>query len=392
MSKIDFIRPKSMIHAVVEASMSLTSDDVAQGRFAAAQTLVELADTGKFGAHNGTYSVKECYDHFCDVSLDAPVEHVAEAVTSSHFPYITSKALGPGSIKEYQDGLAGAEILVTEVPGTTDLRDVPIPGMTAVEGLSLVHQGEDYPYTDLEEKYVLIKMFKFGRIVDLTREAISRDKTGFLITRVNGLSKRAGTLRHQIIVQKATGVACTATEEGATSNFRYNGSAAAIFSDDHSAIDGYANDNISTTAFGTAGIEALYNLVKAQKDEAGERINTMVNTLMVPIELHVTALKLLRSAGQYDTANRTDNVLPELFGTTPKIFTSPVLSDNSATKYYLGAPKEQTVWVWEYPFKVDTMGANSSEAFKRDIVFQTKVSFAGSAGCTDHRFLTRGGT
>jgi len=394
--KIFDTKTNSPISAVVEActnniSSTPTAEQKAEGKKIAVERIGRLFESGELKMEEH-YNMREVFEHFCDASLNDSAKRVAEAIHSSGFAYITSRALAPITIEEYKDGLSGADNLVTEIPGNSDLRDVPVPGMTAADGLDLVGDGETYPQTTLKEKYCLIENFNFGKIIVLTKQSIAFDKTGDLISRARGIANKAGTLRHQIIVQKTFGIACTATREGATNNFRYKGTAASIFSNDHTAIDGVTNDNISTTAFSYDGLKALWLLLMKQKDEAGDYINTWPDMVVVPNALYEEALRTMNSQGRYDTANRSDNQLAKLFGKVPMIFTSPVLDDASTSLYYLGSPRKQTVWVWARRFQTETRGTDSDAAFDSDRVFMVKISFMGNAGSIDYRHIVRGGS
>lgn len=386
---------RSPIRAVIEACTNAAGGDVDKGRVQAAIKLGQLFESGKLDVDRGEFSIKEAFDNFVGMSIgqDTHPKRVAEAITTSAFPYITTKALAPKAIEAYKTGLAGADALVEELGPVTE-RDAVIPGLTATDGIDLVGEAQAYTYAYFGEKYCLVLQHKFGKIAGLTKEALAYDKTGMLVSQAKGLAEKGGAKKHEMIVQKAFGIACTATGEGATNNFRYKGTAAAIFADTHAATDGQVNDNISTTAFSTAGIKDLYVLLRKQVDEQGDYITNIATHLCVPVELNHVALQALTSAAQYDTANRATNVLPQLItgGAMPQIFSSPVLDGNSVTLYYLGSPRKQTVWAWTQQLKTESQGTSSDEAFKSDIVFQWKVSYIGNAASTDYRRIVRGGT
>jgi len=381
---------RDAIKSIVEGHTADADGNVKEGRRRACDQLGRLFEANKIPITD--FSLRILFENFVGGDInDMSDEQVAEAITHSYFPTITTKALLPYVMPAYTEGLGSADQLVTEVPGLTDLRDTPVPGLTAADTVELTPEGQNFTEASLGEKLCYIEMCKFGKIISVTKEAIARDKTGQLVTRVRGFAGKAGMTRHQIIVQKTFGIACTKTKEAATRNFRYNGTATAIFSNDHSAVDGPTNDNLITTAFSQAAINELFILLMKMQDEKSDTIMNWPTHLCVPTALYMQALEILTSVGKSETANRADNVVARLFAGTPNLFSSPVLDANNAGLWYLGRPKDQTLWIWQAPFAVVAQGADSEKSFEADVVMRVKVSFAGNAGCIDYKHLGRGG-
>lgn len=391
---------KTFVREIVDATISEAGGNLREGTRAGAERLIRgleryVSDT-KRGADKpspGAFTrrqvesmrIGDVFETLCnrDKGLDMnDFTAVREAVSASAFPTVTSTLISSFVIPKYEYSLGDVMKLVTVVP--CERPDETIVGFGATDPLEKIGEEQYYPGTNFNEKYVTIRTHKFGRMISVTKEVVVFDQTKKITGRANSIGEKAGLHQHEIIISKATGVACTPTGEAANAAFNYLGSATAMYADTHAAVDGQVNDNISATALSHDGLVNLNTLIASIKDEKGSRVVFMPDILLVPRALMISAQQLLGSDKQSGVANNDINPFKGAY----QLVVSPFCDDNSATLHYLGDFKKQLVWleVWPLQFERD------SGDFGNDTVTRVKVSYFGNAGNTDYRYVQRGGT
>lgn len=376
----------SAVREIVEAHLNNYGD---KGYKVAAEQIVGLVEKGKIEPRN--VSTRDLFNNFVlrkypDLKLDGPMnQEFFEAVVSSQFPYATSRVISPVIIKQYEYALADVGRLVTEVDSKNDAED--IVGFRRKGKFERVYEGRPYEQVDRTEKRCRIKNAKFGEIISLTKEMILFDKTGELVNDAQDLGEEMGSHRHRFIIEKATDRACDATGDAVNNSLVIDGTARAMFADTHAAWDTYANDNVDTTAFGTAGVKAVLKLLRKMQDERGEYIGPfVVEDLLVHSDLEIDAMQLIKSTQQYDTTDRSINPFKGKY----TIVSSPFVRD--VGYYYLGTFRKQTRWQWVWRPTITKLAEASDDNFKRDIVLQIKASYYGGCGATDYRYAAEGGS
>lgn len=308
----------------------------------------------------------------------------SEAVNGSMFPYLTKELIHREMIPTYEDGLNGAETLVTELNTTRYDQDVMV-GTTAISTLPRVRPGQPYPSADFGEKYYTCYLANFGQILDMSKELILSDQTGTIIDRANQGGMAMGQHRHQFIVETLIVSPRTALEESSSTACMYKGSAVSasnFFSNDHSAYDGQTNDNLAaSSAIGTTGMDTAMGLLLTMKDEKGRYVSVTPRTVVCHPTKARTAWQLLMDAdlSTVDSANRGRNYYQQKYNI--QVFQTPFVTQNSGltSDWYVGDPKRSLVWLWYQKPAVERQGANSDAAFDRDIVLRFKMSYWG--GC-----------
>jgi hypothetical protein len=322
------------------------------------------------------------YDGRINLRLDRP-ERVAEAMASSSFPVITRQLLHPTVIAAYELAYGDTGQLVTEIPVARD--EEKLAGFTDPQGLERVGQLMPYEESVLDEKYVLLKSFKFGRIISLSREMILFDQTGQIVERARRIGEMAGYHKAEFIIKKACSLTTVAiTNEAANQSLFWNGTARTMYANDHSSFDVQTNDNLQTTAFSTAGIKASMLLLRKMKNQVGQFINVSLPIdLLIPPDLEEDAWMLANSEHQYDNAENAKNPYKNKFN----IIISSFLTD--AEDYYIGNFKKQTYWGTVWPIETSEQASNSEKAFENDIVSRFKVSYFGGCNTVDYKYVVK---
>jgi hypothetical protein len=334
------------------------------------------------------FSIKEMFEattlvEYPDLDVNDKLKF-SEAVNGSQFPYLTKELIHREMIPTYEDGLQGADMLVTELD-TKRYDEDNMVGTTAMSTMPLVRPGQPYPSADFGEKYFTCKITNHGQILDMSKELILSDQTGSIVDRANQAGMVMGQHRHQYIVETLIVAPRTAVEETTSTACTYKGTAITasnFFSNDHSAYDGQTNDNLAaSSAIGTAGMDTAMGLLLSMKDEKGRVIAVTPKVLVCHPTKARTAWQLLMDSdlSTVDSANRGRNYYQQKYNI--QVFQTPFVTQNSglSSDWYVGDPKRALVWLWYQKPAVERQGANSDAAFERDVVLRFRMSYWG--GC-----------
>ncbi len=331
---------------------------------------------------NELFEVLVNHDNKISLRMDS-AERIAEAMASSSFPVITKQLLHPTVISAYELAYGDMGQLVTEVPVARD--EEKLAGFTDPQGLERVGQLMPYEESVLDESYVLLKSFKFGRIISLSREMILFDQTGQIVERARRIGEMAGYHKAEFIIKKACSLTTTTiTGEAANKSLFYNGTSRTMYANDHSSWDIQTNDNLITTALSTAGLKAAMILRRKVKNRVGQFVNVSLPIdLLIPPDLEETAWMLVNSEHQFDTAENAKNPYKNKFN----IIISSFLTD--VEDWYIGNFARQTYWGTVWPIETSEQTSNSEKAFENDIVSRFKVSYFGGCNTVDYKFVVK---
>ena len=323
------------------------------------------------------------------------VQTISEAMVTSAFPNITGALIHSRIIDGYTYEVGNLGDLVTE-DTAIDYPDSRIAGFGAGDNLDLIPEGKMYEDTILTEKDVQVRIGKFGKMIELTREMVLFDKTNQVINRARAIGEKAGTHRAKMIVQTIEMLPRSAFSAESTTtlrNFVYQGTAitkSQFYNDTHATvIDKQVNDNIHTTALGTAGMNTAYQLLAGMVDEQGDAMTTRPTHVLVHPNNEATLDQLLHSQQQYDTANNAIN--PYATGglrSGLRPVSSVFIATN--TNWYLGRFASQMLWLWAWRPETLAQGSNSDAAFDRDVVNRFRFGYMGGCAHTDYRHIIYG--
>jgi hypothetical protein len=383
-----------LIKNLVESKVEEHGGNLYQGANAAADTIGELITEGKLNTKD--ISLRQVYEELVDCPISESAARVSEALNSSAFPNVAQKIIHSDIINEYELAVGAAQNLITEAQASRTDEELVV-GFTAGDTTPLLRrQGMAYEETSMGEKNWTIKMADFGRMISLTREVIFEDRTGEVLARARDIGRAAGHHKQKMIIESIEVAARTAFEETASSAAIYKGTArnaATMYSNDHSALDGQVNDNLiaSNALADYTDLDNVYQAFSAMVDEAGNKIDIVPNTILVPSALKAKAFQIMNSqmlgGGANDTVSPTYNPVNDLAQGGLNVASSVFLS--SASDWYMGDFSKQLKWLNVYAPATESQGANSELAFTNQIVSRFRFSYHAGIGHTDWRYIVK---
>lgn len=311
---------------------------------------------------------------------------MAEAINTSQFPRILGRMTSIMILDAYSLAMEGADRLVTESTGHRD--DYAYFGkLTGKDNPERVHEGEVYEEGGYGEYEVRIKLRKFGKIFQLTKEMILADRTGQIIEHCKDYGEQMGYHRQTDILECATTRASTIHEGDATSWLNINGTGYAVYADTHATYPGsggQANDNnLTSTSLSASGYESALTALRAIKDINGDHIMVQPKFVIVAPAQSYTAKKLFISTVEPGLTSG---------GQDPNIFKGnyePIV-DNAGTAgtWYMGDFAKQIRYVWGWKPMVEST-VSQEQALMRDVVMTVKASYKGGCGHIDHRYVIK---
>lgn len=334
----------------------------------AATVIREALSGGKLKPEQ--FSLREIWEA-TERNPDGSVRNIHEAVSSDMFPIITGEIISSKIIGAYQIAAVVGDKLCTTVPSSMEIET--FGGFDEVEMPEEVQQGRDYNESDMGEKYAQIPHTKYGRILSVTEEMIYFDKTGQILMRASRLGQKAALYREKLIIEGVQDV---------NSNvFRPSGIATAMY---RSTASGDRKINLkATNPFGEAGLKAVFKLMHNMVDEQGDyvMINTANLMLLVPFDLNMEALQMQNSTYVPEGNENAVNTWKGAF--TP--LTSPYVTAQSTTTWYIGDFKEDFIWSEVWPLQTFSAKPGNDREFRADIKSQHKVRFFGQIGSVDDK-------
>jgi hypothetical protein len=284
--------------------------------------------------------------------------------------------------------------LVTDMPSKK--RFETIAGFTESEGLKDVNESMPYEDSGLGEKYVTSLVGKRGRLIYVTEEAIMEDQTGQLLMRAQRIGKMAS-----IDIEK-TRIHAVLDKFGTV--YKPNGTAEAMYSTAHGNLMGTAG---AVTGFTTPvplidwsdidEVEQFYPLSVKDDRAVGEQdpIIWNPNVLLVPNAKVATAKRIMNAT---EIRIRTDSGNTNTVFSNPKanmytVLSSPFIASSGVVganaDWYLGNFKDQFFWHNVWPIQTFAQGANSQNAWERDVVAGYKVRYLGGVFAQDYRHVVK---
>lgn len=316
-----------------------------------------------------------------------------EEVNSTGFVATSRMLINAMVIKAY-DSLAGVgSQLVTNMPSNT--RHETIVGFSEAEGLKEVKESEDYSDSDIEEKFVTADAIKKGRLVYVTEEAIMEDRTGQILGRARRIGLNAAIDKEKTIIAGVT--------DATGKVYKPSGVPTALYSVAHGNLVGDAatTDYLSlgyATAIPLTDWEDVEKVVQFHplsiKDDRA--IGEKEPLLWLPKQIFTAPAK---SATAKRIINATEvRVHSGASDKTRTIFNNPIAGQytpissvyvSNAADWYIGNFPDQFFWQDVWPIQTFSLGPNSPEAWRRDVVAGYKVRYLGGIFATDHRHVLK---
>lgn len=296
-----------------------------------------------------------------------------ESVSSDMFPTLTGEIISSAIIGAYQNPALIGDRLVAVTPSR--MKVDRFAGFTASQSPEETPEGMPYNDSSIGEKYFETTNVKFGRVISVTEEAVALEKSGEILERARGIGSKAALYKERLILRAIMDL------DGQT--YKPSGIAEALYT----ASPAHGN-LLAANPFGEAGVAACLQALHNMKDEEGDPIMIAPSDLLglFPYDLYDTASQLVSSTLVPETSNNAVNRYKGLF----EPLTSPYITEQSATTYFLGAFKQMYKWSEIWPLQVFALqSTNDSYMFKRDILAMYKARFFGSCLATDYRMVIK---
>ena len=181
---------------------------------------------------------------------------------------------------------------------------------------------------------------------------------------------------------------------GVTNSFKRNGTAynTYVTTSGHGIVNQITDALVDWT-----DINAAYQAFAGMKDwTTGEPILIMPRILLVGHTLLPTALYIVNSTQVRGGTSNTTNYQTISIDPTQRQYTLSVLSSllieavtSETNDWWVGDPKRAFRYIENWSITTESQGANSEEAFTRDIVQQFKVSERGVAAVMDPHYMVQ---
>jgi hypothetical protein len=359
----------------------------------------ELENGVKIKMRPDQFSLRELWEGFVgDVEETLPnaggESLIFEEVNSSGFVAVSRLLIASTVIGAYKDVPTVGDKLVTNMP--SGKRFETIAGFTESEGLKDVNESMPYEDSGLGEKYVTSQVGKRGRLIYVTEEAIMEDQTGQLLMRAQRVGKMAAIDKEKTIINGVL--------DKFGSVYKPSGSATTLYSTTHGNLMG---DGGSITGFTSAAplvdwtdideAEQFHALSIKDDRAMGDKDPILWNpdTLLVPAGKKAVGLRI-RNATEVRVS--TASAAIQTIYTNPvagmfNVISSPFIAASgvvgAAADWYYGNFKDQFFWHDVWPIQTFAQGANSHNAWERDVVAGYKVRYLGGIFAMDHRHVVK---
>lgn len=302
---------------------------------------------------------------------DFSIRELHEAVDPSTFPTVTGLLISKKVMDAYQGAPTVGGSLTTLFPSSLEIDRVT--GMAHKGAIEEVKAGMPYGHTgDLEEKWVQIGGAKYGKILDITEEAIMFDQTGKLLMYAGQIGDKAAFFKEKKILY-------TIQDQTSYRAYYPSGTVSDLYSSGHKNL-------VTNILADHTDIDAALVKLGAMKDENDDPIAVQARQLLVPVALQMTAARVAKSPVIVGAANQEPNPFAGMFA--PLV--SSYLDAVSAVQWYIGDFPRQFVWKEVIPIQVLQRTSKDNEyAWERDIVTSYKVRFYGEAAALDYRYVCK---
>ncbi len=250
------------------------------------------------------------------------VIHPQSALSTSDFPSIFRDVANKTLLRAYQEAPATWRPWVN-VTSATDFKAQYGISLSEAPDLELVNEHGEYKYGDFSDSQESYRVYKYGKIVQLSWEMIINDDLR-AFTRLpqlmgNAARRKEADLVYSLLISNPT------------------------MNDGNSLFDDTNHSNYVTSGSGgtisTSTLEAGRLAMRTQKGASGAYLDLRPSFLLVPVAQETTAEVLLRSRGSTEDS-KNEQVVNPWYGRLNPI-AEPRLDDDSADSWYLVADPNQ---------------------------------------------------
>ena len=369
--------------------------DLKEAQKNTAKDLGTFIDQGKVDPKE--LSIREMFDVFVGESLRekgrdfdprySDFHEIQEEMVSSQFPFATGKLISPQVIEAYEIDTADLRSLFTE--SDSNRREEDIVGFSDVDRPRHVEEGQPYPEASMSEKRVKIRNHKFGQGIGLTVEMVRFDQTGELLSRARDSGQMIADLLEEFMAYRLSDTAFPEIGESTSQAFVYGGTRYALYSDDHTSVDGQINDNniSSGAAPNITQTRSMYNLLYNMKTVKGRPARIRPRVVFGHSQLRDQMVQFYElqdfdldntatASGQSGNRNQYKGAL--------RVVTSQFFP--STTNWFIGDPARQ--FRMQFNWRPQVTVQNQGDP-RRDIMSNFFVSTMVGIGATDYRYVVK---
>lgn len=294
----------------------------------------------------------------------------AGAMGTSDFPSLFANVANKRLRTAYQDNPGTYDMWARRAPNAPNFKNIDVVQLGAAPELLQTNEHGEFKYGSMADGKETYAVVTYGRIVNLTRQAIINDDLRGFDRLVTAFGASARRLENRLVYSQLTANAAM-------------GDGVALFHADHGNLATGGGSALSITSL-TAGRTAM----RKQTGLAGEPLNIAPSYLIVPAALEQTAYQLTSS--NYVPATKAEiNEFRAGGRTSVEPIVEPLLDGTSATAWFLAANNGQVDTV-EYCYLDGAEGPiiESEVGFEVDgVSYKCREDFATKA--IDHRGLYR---
>lgn len=308
------------------------------------------------------------------------------AVNSSLYQILAGKMVSDTVIMGYDRIDHIGDQLVTVIP--TKQRYDKVPGWTPTQGVKTVLEGQPYENTGFGHKYVGTgEVFKKGRKLQITEEAIFFDETASILMQAEELGKDARLEQEETILRAVLGIdVCYFPTDTGTALY-----AATPQLKTSNPLSDWTN------------VEAAETTLADTTDEEGNTIMISPNLILVPQALKYTAKRIF-SAYEVREDTPTSSKVRTTNGPNPMMnayqtLSSPLIhklqerasigASEASSSWWIGDFKKQFFWKELWPIQTLRAKPGHPDEFDSDVVAQFKVRYYGGIYAKDFRYVQK---
>lgn len=291
---------------------------------------------------------------------------IRAAMSTSDFPSLLAGVAGKSLGRGYE--IAPTTHMVwTASREVADYKPQTLVNLSEAPGLLAVGEGAEYRNGSLADSATTFKVAKYGRIVEITEEALVNDDTG-AFTGVP-FSMGVAARRNECDLTYATLIGNPVLGDGNPLFHASHGNLAA-----------------TGTALNITSLSVARAAMRRQKGLSGQGfLDPQPKFLIVPVSLESVAEQLIASLSDPQVIGG-QTPIPE-FVKNLTVVADPRLDENSLTAWYLAASPTQIETIMRAYLQGQMEPTiEENREFRRDVV-SLKVKHAVAAGVVDHRGL-----
>lgn len=294
---------------------------------------------------------------------------------TSDFPTLFANVANKRLRSAYEENAGTYALWARRAPNAPDFKSMSVVQLAGAPDLLQTNEAGEFKYGAMTDGGETYAMLTYGRIVNLTRQAIINDDLRAFERMVTAFGFAARRLENRTVYAQLTANA-NLSDGGALFNATVT-----------STAGGHAN-LLTGSALAIATLGSARTSMRLQKGYQQEELNLAPSYLIVPAALEQTAYNL--TSANYVPATKAEiNEFRSGGRTAVTPVVEPVLDANSATAWYMAAANSQVDTV-EYCYLDGAEGPviESEVGFETDgVSYKCRLDFAAKA--VDYRGLIK---